>query len=118
MSSLHLKPVPNPPDSLNILGLGRIKFNLLPYLLDMHRYSSNIANGFHIPDLTEQFLLGKHMVRILGQEGEQVKFLGGKCLLLPINPYAACRLINLQSTDLDDFIGRLAAADQPLISGP
>ena len=95
MSISHLKAVPNPPDSLNILGFGCVKFNLFPYLLNMHGYSSNVTNGFHVPYLAEQFFFCEHMIWILGQEGEQVKFLGGKGLLLPINLYPARCLINL-----------------------
>ena len=78
MSILHLKPVPNPPYRLNILRFGRVKLYLLTNLLNMHRYSGNVPNGLHIPYLAEQLLFGKHMVGVLGKEGQKVKFLCGK----------------------------------------
>ena len=62
---LYFKPISDTPDRLNILWLGSIELYLLADLLDMHRHCGDIADGIHIPDLTEQFFLGIYMVRIL-----------------------------------------------------
>ena len=107
MSISHLKPVPNPPYRLNILRFGRVKLYLLANLLNMHRYSGNVPNGLHIPYLAEQLLFGKHMVRVLGKEGQKVKFLCGKGFLLPVDPHAPGCLIYFQAADFNQLIGRL-----------
>ena len=109
MSISHLKPVPNPPYRLNILRFGRVKLYLLANLLNMHRYSGNVPNGLHIPYLAEQLLFGKHMVRVLGKEGQKVKFLCGKGFLLPVDPHAPGCLIYFQAADFNQLIGRLPA---------
>ena len=69
ISILHLKPIPNPPDRLNILRLRRIELDLLADLFNMHRHGGDVTDGFHVPDLAEQLLLGEHVVGVLGQEG-------------------------------------------------
>ena len=83
----------------------------------MHRYSGNVPNGLHIPYLAEQLLFGKHMVRVLGKEGQKVKFLCGKGFLLPVDPHAPGCLINFQAADFNQLIGRLPAANKALIPG-
>ena len=65
LDSLYLKPIPHSPDSLNILRLCCIKLDLLSYLFNMHCYSGNISNGFHIPDFGEKLFFCKYMVGIL-----------------------------------------------------
>ena len=50
---LNFKSVSNSPNCLNILRLRRIKLDLLPDLLNMHRNRSNIPHRLHIPDLPE-----------------------------------------------------------------
>ena len=65
LDSLYLKPIPHSPDSLNILRLCCIKLNLLSNLFNMHCYSCNISNGFHIPDFGEKLFFCKYMVGIL-----------------------------------------------------
>ena len=62
----HFKPISNSPDRLNILRLGRIKFDLLTDLLDMHGNRRNVADGLHVPDLIKELFLRKYMVGILG----------------------------------------------------
>ena len=57
------------------------------------------------------------MVRVLRQEGQKVEFLGGKVLLLAVNPYTAGRLVNLKAPDLNDLILQASLSDQPLIAG-
>ena len=86
LDSLYLKPIPHSPDSLNILRLCCIKLDLLSYLFNMHCYSGNISNGFHIPDFGEKLFFCKYMVGILCQEGKQVEFLGCKGLFFPVYP--------------------------------
>ena len=83
----------------------------------MHRHGSHIADGFHIPDLPEQLIFGKHMVRMLGQKSQQVKLFGGKLLLLIIDPYAAGCFVNPDSPDFDHIINLRVAADQALVAG-
>ena len=61
----------------------------------MNRNRSDVADGLHIPDLAEQLLLGKNMVGILRQEGKEIKLLGSKGLLLPIDPDTAGCLVDL-----------------------
>ena len=70
----------------------------------MNGNSCNVAYRFHIPDLTEQFRLGKYAVRILRKECKKIKFLGRKCLLLPIDPDSSRCLVDLDPTDLDNII--------------
>ena len=83
----------------------------------MYRYRCDIPNRFHIPDLIKQFLLGEYMVRILRQEGQKVKFLGGKGFLLTIDINTAGCFINLDTADLNNLIGFHTAAHQTFISG-
>ena len=97
MCFLNLEAVPNTPNRLNILGLCGILFNLLTDLFDMHCNGGNVTDGVHIPDLSEQFFLGKHMIGILCQEGQQIKLLGGEGLLLSIHINAAGCLVNTAS---------------------
>ena len=104
LDSLYLKPIPHSPDSLNILRLCCIKLDLLSYLFNMHCYSGNISNGFHIPDFGEKLFFCKYMVGILCQEGKQVKFLGCKGLFFPIYSHSSCSLVDLKTADLDDLI--------------
>ena len=78
---LYLKPVTYTPDGFNILRLGCVEFNLFTDFLDMNGNSCNVAYRFHIPDLTEQFRLGKYAVRILRKECKKIKFLGRKLRL-------------------------------------
>lgn len=49
----------------------------------MHRNGRNIPDGFHVPDLPEQFFLGVHMIGMSRQEGKKIKLLGGKILFPP-----------------------------------
>lgn len=49
----NFKSVSNPPDRFNILRFCRIKLDLLPDLLNMHRNRSNISHRLHIPDFPE-----------------------------------------------------------------
>lgn len=62
---LQLKPISHAPDRLNILWLRRIKFDLLPNFLDMHRHRGDISDRFHIPDLIKQLFFCIHMIWIL-----------------------------------------------------
>ena len=57
------------------------------------------------------------MVRILGKERQQVEFLGCELLLLTIHPDTSGGLVNLNATDLNNVVLRLAASDQTLIAG-
>ena len=66
---LYLEAVSDTPDGLDILGLRGIFLNLLANLLDVYGYGCNIADGIHIPDLTEQFFFGEDMIGMLRQEG-------------------------------------------------
>ena len=54
-------------------------------------------DGLHIPDLAEQLFLGEYMVRVLGQEGQKVKFLRRKVLLLAVDVDPSGSLIDLES---------------------
>ena len=83
----------------------------------MDRDGGDISHRFHIPNLPEQLVLGEYMVGILRKEGQKIKFLGGKILLLPIDIDPSCRLVDLQAPDLDDLIFRHTASDETLISG-
>ena len=49
----NFKPISNSPDRFNILRFRRIKLDLLPDLLNMHRNRSNISHRLHIPDFPE-----------------------------------------------------------------
>ena len=49
----NFKSVSNSPDRFNILRFCRIKLDLLPDLLNMHRNRSNISHRLHIPDFPE-----------------------------------------------------------------
>ena len=92
---LHFKSISHAPDRLDILGMCGIKLHFFTDLLDMHCNSSNITDRIHITDLSEQFLLGKNIVGILGQEGQQVKLFGGKGLLHTIHIHTAGGLVDL-----------------------
>ena len=80
----------------------------------MHCNCRNIPNGFHIPDFTEQLLLGKDMVRIFRQKCQQIKFFGCKLFFFVVNPYAARGFVYFNATDFYDIIFLLAAANQAL----
>ena len=66
IQSSDFKPVSNAPYRLNILRLGRIKLDLLPDFLDMHRHRGDISDRLHIPDLIKQLFFCIYMVWILG----------------------------------------------------
>ena len=83
----------------------------------MYRNCGNIADRLHIPDFRKQLILRKHAIRILRQESQQIKFLGGKLLFLSIDPHPTGSLINLNTADLNNIILRHIASDQPLIAG-
>lgn len=53
---LYLESVAYTPNSLNILWLRSVKFYLFSNLFDMHCYSSNISNRFHIPNFSKQLI--------------------------------------------------------------
>ena len=76
----------------------------------------NIAYRFHIPDFPEKLFLRKNSVWILGQECEQIKFLGGKSFLLAIYPDAAGSLVYLDSTNLNNIVLLRGGADQTVIA--
>ncbi len=82
----------------------------------MHRHGRNVAHGLHVPDVSEQFFLREHVVRIHGKEGQQVEFLGRELLLLPVDPHAAGCPVDLQAADLDHFILLRLAADQSVVA--
>ena len=82
----------------------------------MYRHRRNVPDGFHIPDLAEQFFLRKYMIRILRKKCQEVKLLCRELLLLAVDPDTSRRLIDADSTDLDRIILRRIAADQPLIA--
>ena len=82
----------------------------------MHRHRCDIPDGFHIPDLPEQFFLGVYMVRMTRKECKKIKLLGRKCLFFPIDPYASCSRIDLQTADLNDLVLFHRASSQPVIS--
>ena len=114
---LNLKTVPDSPDRLYILGLSRIEFDLLPDLLDMHRHGRDITDGFHIPDLPEQFFFCEHPVGILSQECEQVEFFRRKVLLFSVDPDTAGCLVDLDPPYLHNVILGHPASDQPVVPG-
>ena len=115
-SPLHLKPIPHPPDRFNILRLRRIVLYLFPDLLDVDGDGGYVSYGFHVPDLIEQLFLCVDMVWILGEEGQQVELLGGKCLFLSIDPDSSGGAVYLQAAYLNYLVGRATASYQPLIS--
>ena len=63
--SSDFKPVSNTPYRLNILRFRRVELDLLTDLLNMHGNRRDISQRLHIPDLAEEFFLGKYMVRVL-----------------------------------------------------
>ena len=63
--SSNFKPVSNAPYRLNILRFCRVELDLLTDLLNMHGNRRDISQRLHIPDLAEEFFLGKYMVRVL-----------------------------------------------------
>ncbi len=83
----------------------------------MYRNGGYIPDGFHIPDLPEQLILGKDMVRVFRQEGKKVKFLGRERFFLSVDIDAAGRFIDLDATDLHHIVAFGICADQSLISG-
>ena len=70
----------------------------------MHGNGGNITDRIHIPDLTEQFFLGKYMVWMLRQERQQIKLFGRKRLLHTVHIDTSRSLINTDTTDLHDII--------------
>ena len=68
IQSSDFKPVSNAPYRLNILRFRRVELDLLTDLLNMHGNRRDISQRLHIPDLAEEFFLGKYMVRVLGKE--------------------------------------------------
>ena len=65
IQSSDFKPVSNAPYRLNILRFRRVELDLLTDLLNMHGNRRDISQRLHIPDLAEEFFLGKYMVRVL-----------------------------------------------------
>ena len=57
------------------------------------------------------------MVRVFRQISQQLKFLGGKLFLLPVDPYPPGCLIDLESPDLNQIVLGGRAAHQPVVSG-
>ena len=47
------------------------RLQLIPYLLYVHRYGGDIANGVHAPDAVENLILGENDIGMLGHEKEQ-----------------------------------------------
>ena len=66
----------------------------------MHGYCGDIAHGIHIPNLPEQLLLGEYVVRVLRQEGQQIKLPGSEVLLLSVHPHPAGGLVAVSYTPL------------------
>ena len=84
----------------------------------MHGDCGNITDGIHIPDLPEQFILGKYVVRVLRQKGEQIKFLGGKVLLHAVHIDTTGSFVDTNAANLHNIILRLGIhSHQSLISG-
>ena len=65
IQSSDFKPVSNAPYRLNILRFRRVELDLLTDLLNMHGNRRDVSQRLHIPDLAEEFFLGKYMVRVL-----------------------------------------------------
>ena len=114
---LHFKPITDSPDRLNILWFCGVLLDLLTNLLDMYRNSSDITDGFHIPDLTEELFFGKNMIGILGQERQKIKLLGGEVSLLTVHPEPPGGLVDLDPPDLNDVVFLRIASYQPVIPG-
>ena len=72
----------------------------------MDRNGGYVTYGVHIPDLAEKLFLGKYVVRIAGEEGQKIEFLGGKDLLLSVYVDPPCSLIDLYPPDLNNIIFR------------
>ena len=84
----------------------------------MHGNRSDITDGIHIPDLPEQFFLGKYMVRMLRQECQQIELFRGKRFLYAIHINTSCCLINTDTPDLYNIILLLLICTyQSLITG-
>ena len=49
--NLNLKPVPDSPDRLDVLGLGCVVLNLFADFLDVNGHRGDITDGIHVPDL-------------------------------------------------------------------
>ena len=82
----------------------------------MHRNRCNISDGVHVPDLLEQLLLGKYMIRITCKEGQEVKLLSGQNLFIAIDKHPSGSFIDLDSPDLNKLIFLYTTvASQPLI---
>lgn len=111
------KAVTDSPDRLNILWFCGVLLDLLPDLLDMYRNSSDITDGFHVPDLTEELFFGKNMIGILGQERQKIKLLGGEVSLLTVHPDPPGGLVDLDPSDLNDVVFLRIASYQPVIPG-
>ena len=84
---LCLKPVPHSPYRFYVLRLRSIKFNLFPDLFDMNRDGRNIADGFHIPDFTEQFVFFENAVRMFLHRSSIIFFTMDKYIhsILPLD---------------------------------
>ena len=83
----------------------------------MHRNRSDISQRFHIPNLAEKLFLCKDMVRILGEECQQVKLFRSKILLFPVDINRLAVLSIFQSPDFNYLILRCSSANQAFISG-
>ena len=70
----------------------------------MNSNRCNISYAVHIPDLAEQLILGKYLVRVAGKEAQYVELFVRKYLLLVINIHSSVRLVYLKTSDLDDVI--------------
>src|SRR5699024_2872226 len=110
------KAVSNSPDGFNILWLGCVVLDLFADFFDMYCNGRNVSDRFHVPDFTEQLILGVYMVWMARQECEEIEFFCCKCFFFSVNPHASCCGVNLQSTDFDDFIFFRVASNQSFIS--
>ena len=74
---LH-KLVPHPPHSLDILGMIRISFNLLPQIPHMDVYSPGLTGILITPDQLQELLTGENTVAVACQKIQKLKLLQGK----------------------------------------
>ena len=114
---LNLKAVPHAPDRLDVLRLGGVELDLLADLFDVDGDGGDVADRVHVPDFAEELVLGEDMIRVFGEEGEEVELFVRECFLRAVDPDAARGLVDLDAADFDDVIFRPAAADEALVPG-
>ncbi len=81
----------------------------------MNRDGRDVADGLHIPNFAEKFVLGVDVVGVLREEGEEVKFFGGELGLFAVDPDAPRGLVDFDAADFDDVVLVDVGADEAVV---